>query len=794
MSKKQPGSKGQKHIDKLEELPQWAETVLNNFIDAVVIVNVEGKFLLWNEKALEMAEYSGEQLSSASFTNFFESDTVDEPWGILHKTIENGYVHSRMRVVLESGRVNNLDIRCRAIEDDEGDVIAITGVARDISSEVEYEEYITAQRDLAYKMSGSDDLDEILQCALGTLLKTAKLPSGAIHVFDYRTGNMNLLCQKGYSEELIDAISSYDQASPASTMVKTGSPLFAKYEDVTAVLGTTGNPDGLKGIGVIPIKHQEQILGSLSVASKTEDEISAHSRSIIGSFLEIIGQGISRIKLADELRSSEEKFRMFYDHSGVAIFTADMNLKITDINQKACELLDRTKEELVGKRLDAAAPIIHPDDLGRALAAVAELIGSENPVMHIELRYIRKDGTVGFAEVSTAIIYKEGQMVGITNIVKDVTERKQAEDVVKHSEEMFRQMFNYMSSGVAIYEVSEDGRVFRFKDINKAGERIDNLARTEVIGKPVRQVFPLVEEYGLYRIFKDVWEKGEPRYHPPALYKDDRIEVWRDDYVYKLPSGEIVDIYDDLTEQRNAEDTIKKNAEDLKNLLDVAAHELRHPVAIFKGYSDMLRNHWKSLDQQAIREALDNIETASNRLSGLVTELLDLSRIENNKLDLVLSRMKLSFSIKRATEEMRVRGFSNLFSVSVPEDEVEIYADYDKITKVFLVLLDNAIRYSGEGSPVDIWLKQSREEVICYIADRGPGVSKTEEEFIFNRFYQGESIMHHSTTGIGLGLYIARSIVESHGGRIGVEQRDGGGSIFYFAIPSTAAKTSEVAL
>ncbi|MBN1290108.1 MAG: PAS domain S-box protein [Actinobacteria bacterium] len=793
MNEKPPGPPEQQHIDKLDELPKWAETVIDNFIDAVVIVNTEGKFLLWNEKALEMAEYTSDEFSSATFTNFFDGDTVDEPAEVLRKTIQDGYTQTRLRVVLKSGRVNNLDVRCRAIKDDEGNVIAVTGVARDISDQVEYEEYITAQRDLAYKMSGSGDLGEILESALETLLGALRLPSGAIHVFDKKTGDLNLLCHKGYSDKLTGAIESYKGSGPAATMVQTGSPLFAKYEDVTAVLGTSGNPDGFKGVGVIPIKHQDEVLGSISIASKTEDEIPERLRSIIGPFLEIIGQGISRIKLAEELRTSEERYRMFYNHSGVAIFTADMSLRITDINREACELLGRSKEEVVGKRFDEAAAIIHPDDLGKALAALAELFGSGDPVMHIELRYIRKDGTTGFAEVSTAIQHKEGKMVGITNIVKDVTGRKQAEDVIRHSEEMFRQMFNYMSSGVAIYEGSEDEQEFRFKDINKAGERINNLVRSEVIGKPVREVFPLVEEYGLYRILRDVWEKGEPRYHPPAPYKNNRIEVWRDDYVYKLPSGEIVDIYDDLTEQRNAEDTIKKNAEDLKNLLDVAAHELRHPVAIFKGYSDMLRNHWKSLDQKAIREALDNIETASNRLSGLVTELLDLSRIENNKLELVLSRMKLSFSIKRATEEMRVRGFSNLFSVSVPDDEIEIYADYDKITKVFLVLLDNAIRYSGEGSPVDIWLKQNGEEVVCYIADRGPGVSRSEEEIIFNRFYQGESIMHHSTTGIGLGLYIARSIVESHGGRIGVEPRDGGGSIFYFAIPGTAAKTGEVA-
>jgi len=137
---------------------------------------------------------------------------------------------------------------------------------------------------------------------------------------------------------------------------------------------------------------------------------------------------------------------------------------------------------------------------------------------------------------------------------------------LKESEEYFRELFENMSSGVAVYEVQENGKKFILKNINKSGERISQVKREEIIGKDVVEIFPGFIEFGLYEVFQKVWKTGNPEKYSPKLYKDNRISHWAENYVCKLLSGDIVAIYDDITEQRNAEERLKKSEERLKKL------------------------------------------------------------------------------------------------------------------------------------------------------------------------------------------------------------------------------------
>ncbi|MCX6841659.1 MAG: PAS domain S-box protein, partial [candidate division WOR-3 bacterium] len=143
--------------------------------------------------------------------------------------------------------------------------------------------------------------------------------------------------------------------------------------------------------------------------------------------------------------------------------------------------------------------------------------------------------------------------------VKEVTERKQAEQTLHESEERFRELFESMSSGVAVYETRDRGASFIFTNLNRGAERIDSLRREEVVGRYVQQVFPGIEEFGLLAVLRRVWQTGKPEQHPVGHYEDDRISGWRENYVYKLPSGEVVAVYDDVTARIEAEVALRKN-------------------------------------------------------------------------------------------------------------------------------------------------------------------------------------------------------------------------------------------
>jgi PAS domain S-box-containing protein len=152
----------------------------------------------------------------------------------------------------------------------------------------------------------------------------------------------------------------------------------------------------------------------------------------------------------------------------------------------------------------------------------------------------------------------------------DITERKLAEQAIQESENRFRELFDNISSGVAIYEAKNNGRDFIIKDFNRAVEKIEKVKKEDIIGKSVLKIFPGVKNFSLFKVFQEVYKTGKPQHHPISLYKDQRITGWRENYVYKLLSGEIVAVYDDITERKQAEEQIKDSEKRLKILFDYA--------------------------------------------------------------------------------------------------------------------------------------------------------------------------------------------------------------------------------
>jgi len=134
---------------------------------------------------------------------------------------------------------------------------------------------------------------------------------------------------------------------------------------------------------------------------------------------------------------------------------------------------------------------------------------------------------------------------------------------IQESENRFKELFNHMSSGVAVYEAKDNGKDFIIKDFNQAGEKIDKTNKEDIIGKSVLKAFPGVKDFGLFKAFQEVYKTGKPQHHPITFYKDQRIDGWRENYIYKLPSGEIVTVYDDITERKKVEEETRWKTEDL---------------------------------------------------------------------------------------------------------------------------------------------------------------------------------------------------------------------------------------
>ena len=143
---------------------------------------------------------------------------------------------------------------------------------------------------------------------------------------------------------------------------------------------------------------------------------------------------------------------------------------------------------------------------------------------------------------------------------------------LQESEMRFRELFNHISSGVAVYEAIDNGGDFIFRDFNPAAEEIEKVSRKDILGKRVSEAFPGVKAFGVFEVFQRVWKTGKPEYFSQNIYKDERDPgSWRENWVYKLPSGEIAAIYNDITSRKRAEDALRESEERYRTMMEQAA-------------------------------------------------------------------------------------------------------------------------------------------------------------------------------------------------------------------------------
>ncbi|QTA90674.1 PAS domain-containing sensor histidine kinase [Desulfonema magnum] len=166
----------------------------------------------------------------------------------------------------------------------------------------------------------------------------------------------------------------------------------------------------------------------------------------------------------------------------------------------------------------------------------------------------------------------EQQIAELTKANNDLKKRledcKQTEAALRKSNGRYKGIFEFTKNSIAVYEAINDGEDFMFVDLNTSAEHMENLKREEVIGKSVLEIFPKFRSFGLFQVFQRVWETGKTEYHPISMYEDEQRKGWRENFVYKLPSGEIIAIYNDKTDQKQAEDALRKSEAQKKAILD----------------------------------------------------------------------------------------------------------------------------------------------------------------------------------------------------------------------------------
>ncbi|MHB8890404.1 MAG: response regulator, partial [Acidobacteriaceae bacterium] len=250
-----------------------------------------------------------------------------------------------------------------------------------------------------------------------------------------------------------------------------------------------------------------------------------------------------------ELLSSKNHFEAIINNMSEAVFELTPDGTIIFVNLAALDLFNLAEEKLLAINLITLFSEDEHQRIANVLAhpeLLPQLIENDPPTLlngkHVALHFLA---------------LHQNDQPSIIVIAKDISERYEAEQALLTNETRFRELFNNMSSGVAVYEAKDlGGSDFVFVDFNRAAERINKIRKDQVIGRSLLEVFPGAKEFGLSALLQRVWQTGRPEHHPLSLYKDNRLTGWRENYLYKLPSGEVVAIFEDVTARKQAEDKL----------------------------------------------------------------------------------------------------------------------------------------------------------------------------------------------------------------------------------------------
>jgi hypothetical protein len=425
---------------------------------------------------------------------------------------------------------------------------------------------------------------------------------------------------------------------------------------------------------------------------------------------------------------------------------------------------------------------VHPED-GQYVDEKwqAALRGEDYDIEHRivvgnEVKWVREKAELEF---------EQGVLEGGFGTVQDITERKR-------TQERYQTMIRTAMDG--FWMTDAKGKLL---DVNDSYCALIGYSREELLAMSITDVEAIERPEETARHLGRVKQNGYDRFETRHRSKDGRIiEVEVSANFMDDEGGRFFVFLRDITERKQAEEQLKqrtleleaankelKKVDQLKDeFIGLVSHELRTPLTVILGALNTVLGEGEKLSQQEIKQLIEDAYRETETLSNILANLLELARVQANRLQLLEEPVDMKEFIDTVIREVKRRAAAHEFAIDC-RGSLMVTADRVRVERILLNLLDNAVKYSPQGSTIRVLARRKANEIVIGVCDEGIGISAEDQNRLFKPF-QRLGAPDDKVGGTGLGLVVCQRLVEAQGGQIWVESQPGQGSAFYFTLPA----------
>lgn len=787
--------------ERLQQSEERYRVLVEQASDGIFLTDLEGRYVEVNTAACLMSGYSHEELLSKSVEDLTLEEDREENRAGVRALLVGKTTRTLWRMKCKDGSILPIEVSVKRLST--GQYLSI---ARDVSASVQAEEDRT--RLLARERAARAEAEEA-RAHLHDLFMQAPANIAILRGPNYRIelanppflqtiGKAGISLQGKYFRDALPYIASQGFRAILDKVYTTGVPFVGIEMPVQldrrgdGVLeeglfnfvyqpfrNADGNIDGILVHGVevteqVRTHHRVEELvhlleGEKEALRRAEQE-AAHRAKQLSAIFETI---TDIVIVCDEQGQVVHANSAFYTGAGLQA-GADFSLSVPHIRPAHLLPLDMEGKPLPSEQW----PFV------RVLKG--ELLSGKNT---IDVFFRDQAGHLRSFDVRGAPIYEEsGKIVGGVVVLRDVTKRRQLERRLRRSERKFRSLVESNIIGVIV--IDAHGQIYEANDcfVQMLGyDREDLLSGTISWQQLTPPLYREREEQVIATLFATgtvlPWEKEylcKDGHQLPALVGGTLIDQER---------GLALEVILDISDRKEAE---RRKQE----FLSMVSHELRTPLTGIVGFIELAQLYLEELPRgispkiddliRKIERVVRQAEQQASIQTRLVEELLDVSRMENHTFELSLKWCNLIKIVQNVVAaQQQIAGMHRIELLQPPQELVSVLVDEDRIGQVLINYLTNALKYAPADQKISVGLTVEETCVRVYVRDRGLGLTPMHQQHIWERFYQtGTSASRTAArSGLGLGLYISKIIVEQHKGLVGVESRLGQGSTFWFTLP-----------